>query len=394
MSASNVDYYGVEELYSAEELLIRDSVRQWVADEVAPIIADCYQEGRFPAELIQPMARLGLLGAHLPTRYDCAGVSSVAYGLVMQELERCDSGVRSFASVQGSLCMFPIYTYGSEEQRQRWLPPMARGEVIGCFGLTEPDGGSDPLGTMRTRAVPDGEGGYVLSGSKMWITNGTTAHVAVIWAVTLCADGSEVVRGFLVEHGTPGFSQVPVHQKLSLRASDTAELVLDEVRLPAANVLPKALGLGAPLSCLTEARFGIAWGAVGAAMACYQEALEYTTDRVTFGSPIAAKQLVQEKLVWMLSEITRSQLQVWRLGRLKEQGTLRPPHVSLAKRDCVAMALACARHDRDILGAAGITAEFQAMRHMCNLESVYTYEGTHDIHTLIVGEDITGLRAF
>ena len=394
MTLASPDFYHAEQLLSPEELLVRDSVREWVEDRVAPMIAECYRQGRFPTELIEQMAELNLLGAYLPTEYGGAGVSSTAYGLIMQELERCDSGVRSFVSVQGSLCMFPIFTYGSEAQRQRWLPAMARGEVIGCFGLTEADGGSDPSGTMRTRAVADGEGGYVLNGSKMWITNGTLAQLAVVWAATLAPDGSEQLRGFLVQRGMPGFSANPIHNKLSLRASDTAELVFEDVQLTAADVLPTARGLRGPLSCLTEARYGIAWGAVGAAMACYQEALDFTTSRVTFGSPIAAKQLVQEKLVWMLSEVTKAQLMVWRLGRLKEQGELRPAQVSLAKRDCVAMALGCARRARDILGASGITGEYQAMRHMCNLESVYTYEGTHDIHTLIVGEEITGMKAF
>jgi glutaryl-CoA dehydrogenase len=311
----------------------------------------------------------------------------------MQELERCDSGIRSFASVQGSLAMYAIFAFGTEEQRQRWLPAMARGELIGCFGLTEEQGGSDPGGAMRTRATPDGDGGYLLSGSKMWITNGTQAGLAIVWAITHEQDRKQM-RGFVVERGFEGFSALPIHNKFSMRASDTAELVLEEVRVPASHVLPEARGIKAPLSCLTEARFGIAWGALGAAMACYEEALAFTTGRSTFGAPIGGKQLVQEKLVWMLTEITKCQLLCWRLGRLKDLGQATPAQVSMAKRDCVSMALRTARQARDILGASGITADFQAMRHMCNLESVSTYEGTHDIHTLIVGEEITGQRAF
>ena len=387
------DYYDIDELLLPEERLIRDSVARWVADRLQPRIGELWQAGTFPEELIPEMAELGLLGAHLPTEYDCAGASATSYGLIMQELERCDSGIRSFASVQGSLCMFPIHAFGSEEQRQRWLPKMARGEVVGCFGLTEPDSGSDPGGMMRTRAVPD-SGGYILNGSKMWITNGTMAHLALVWARVAEGDGEETIRGFLVERGTPGFSSLPIKNKYSLRASDTSELVLEDVRLPAEAMLPGVRGLRGPLSCLNEARFGIAWGALGAAAACYQEALDFALERRSFGGAIAGKQLVQDKLVWILSELTRGQLLCWRLGRLKEAGKVTAAQVSLAKRTCVHTALTAARLAREVLGASGITGEYQAMRHLCNLESVFTYEGTHDIHTLIVGHDITGERAF
>jgi len=310
----------------------------------------------------------------------------------MQELERCDSGIRSFASVQGSLCMHPIFAFGSDAQRERWLPPMARGEVIGCFGLTEADSGSDPGGMMRTRAVKEGDG-YRLNGAKMWITNGTMAHLAVVWA-RVDEEQGRTIRGFLVERDTPGFSSRAIKNKYSLRASDTAELILEDALVPAGNMLPGARGLRGPLSCLDEARFGIAWGALGAAAACYEEALAFASDRRSFGRPIAGKQLVQDKLVWILSELTRGQLLCWRLGRLKEQGEVTAAQVSLAKRTCVKTALDAARLAREVLGASGITGEYQAMRHLCNLESVFTYEGTHDIHTLIVGHDITGERAF
>ncbi len=391
MSFHGVDFYELDDLLSEEERLVRDTVRPWVSEKVIPVIGRHYDQGRFPAHLISGMGELGVLGANLPQEYGCAGLSNVAYGLAMQELERGDSGVRSFASVQGSLCMYPLVRFGSEEQKRRWLPSMARGEQIGCFGLTEADGGSDPS-TMRTRAVAEGDD-FRLNGAKMWITNGTVADVALVWA-KVAEQGREVVRGFLVEQGTPGFSAPEIKRKNSLRASVTSELVLDDVLVPRENMLPDAKGLKAPLSCLTQARFGIAWGALGAAMACYQEALDFTLGRITFGGPIAGKQLVQHKLAWMLGEITKHQLLCWRLGRLKDAGKLRHAQVSLAKRDCVQMALTTARLARDLLGASGITTEYQTIRHMCNLESVSTYEGTHDIHTLVLGHEITGLRAY
>ncbi len=382
-----LDYYRCDELLTGEQKMVRDTVRAWVDDKVMPIIAGHYREGTFPLELVAEMGKLGLLGANLPESYGASGLDNVAYGLIMQELERGDSAIRSFASVQGGLVMYPIFTYGSEEQKRKWLPKLAKGEVIGCYGLTEPDAGSDP-GSMTTRARRDGSE-WVLNGAKMWITNGTIADVAVVWART-----DEGIRGFLVEKGTPGFSAPEMKGKLSLRASVTSELIFEEARVPDFNRLPKAQGLGAPLSCLNQARYGIAWGAVGAAQACYDEALRYAKERVMFGGPIARFQLVQDKLVKMVANITQAQLLVWRLGKLKDAGTLRHQQVSLAKMQCVSMARDTARDARDILGANGILDEYQAMRHMHNLESVYTYEGTHDIHKLVVGADITGFEAF
>ena len=391
MGFQAVDYYAVEELLSEEQRFVRGAVREWVERRLLPIISDCWQQGRFPRELVPELGELGLLGATLPTSYGCAGIDPIAYGLACQELERCDSGIRSFVSVQGALAMYPIFAFGSEEQRRKWLPPMARGEVIGCYGLTEADGGSNPA-AMRTRAVRRGDG-FVLNGSKMWITNGSIAELAVVWA-KLEQDGRDVIRGFLVEAGTPGFSAPEIKRKLSLRASVTSELVLDEVQLPESSLLPGVSGLRGPFSCLTQARYGIAWGALGAAMACYDEAREFASSRQSFGGPIAGKQLVQHKLVWMVAEITKCQLLCWRLGRLKAEDRATHQQVSLAKRECVAMALGVARLGRDILGAGGITADYQCMRHACNLESVYTYEGTNDIHTLVVGEELTGVRAY
>ena len=382
-----VDFYNIDELLTEEERLTRDSVREFVDEKIMPLISAHYREGTFPTELIKPLAELGLLGANLPKEYGCAGSSSTVYGLICLELERCDSGIRSFVSVQGSLVMWPIYTYGSEEQKQKWLPKMAKGEAIGCFGLTESDHGSDPAG-MTTKAVLEGDE-WVISGSKMWITNGTLADVALVWATT--EDG---IRGFLVEKGTEGFSTNEIKGKLSLRASDTSELVFDKCRIPKENVLPGSNGLKSPLSCLKQARYSIAWGVVGAAMACYDEALRYAGERIQFNKPIASFQLVQRKLVNMLNEITKAQLLVFRLGKLKDEGKESVEQVSLAKRNNVKMALEIARSARDILGAAGITDEYQTMRHMANLESVYTYEGTHDMHTLIIGKQITGLGAF
>jgi glutaryl-CoA dehydrogenase len=381
-----VDFYDCDGLLGEEELLIRDSVRQFVTDRVMPDIASHNRAGTFPMDLVRPMGELGVYGASLQG-YGCAGVSSVAYGLMMQELERGDSGVRSFVSVQGSLCMYPIHRYGTEEQKQRWLPGMATGEIIGCFGLTEADFGSNP-GGLLTRAEKTA-GGYVLNGSKYWITSGTIADVAVVWAKL---DG--VIRGFLVEKGTAGFTSSDIKGKFSLRASVTSELVLDNVQVPEDALLPDAKGLSGPLSCLNQARYGIAWGAIGAAQAVFDEALRYAKERVQFGKPIAAFQLQQAKLAEMLTEITKAQLLCERLGRLKDGGGATPSMISLAKRNNVAMALEIARSGRDLLGAVGIMDDYQVFRHMCNLESVKTYEGTHDIHTLILGEAVTGISAF
>ena len=381
-----LDFLETDALLSAEELLIRDTVRQFVADRVLPDIGDWFEEGVFPKELAKEMAAMGLLGMHLDG-YGCAGTNSVSYGLACTELEYGDSGVRSFVSVQGSLAMFPIWAFGSEEQKQQWLPRMAAGEAIGCFGLTEADSGSDP-GSMRTRAVRTGDD-WVLNGSKMWITNGNIADVAVVWAQT--DDG---IRGFVVPTDTPGFTANVIHKKLSLRASVTSELVLDDVRLPGDAVLPGVVGLKGPLSCLNEARFGILFGAVGAARACYESALTYAGERRQFDVPIASFQLTQRKLVEMLIGINRGMLLALHLGRKKDEGTLDPTHVSFGKLDNVRMALQVAREARSVLGANGITLEYPVVRHMNNLESVYTYEGTNEIHTLILGQAITGINAF
>jgi glutaryl-CoA dehydrogenase len=391
MSFQPIDYYAVEDLLSDEERQVRRAVRTWVDERAMPLIASCWEQGRFPTELVGELGALGVLGPTIPAEHGGAGVNAVCYGLAMQELERCDSGLRSFASVQSSLAMYPIYEFGSPEQRQRWLPRMAKGELIGCYGLTEADGGSNP-GAMRTRAVREGDG-FRLNGAKMWITNGNIADLAVVWA-KLDEGGREVVRGFVVERGTPGFSAREIRHKLSLRASVTSELVLEEVLVPSGHLLGGVSGLRGPFSCLSQARYGIAWGAIGAAMACFDEARQFATSRPTIGGTIASKQLVQQKLVWMVSEITKTQLLCWRLGRLKDEGRATHQQISLAKREAVAMALGVARLARDILGANGITGDYQAMRHLCNLESVYTYEGTHDIHTLVVGEEITGTRAY
>ncbi len=382
-----VDYYNADQLLSEEEILVRNTVRQFVDDRVLPVIEEHYRAGTFPVPLVQAMAELGLFGATLPERYGCAGMNNVAYGLAMQELERGDSAVRSFASVQSALVMYPIFAYGSEAQKDFWLPRLARGEKIGCFGLTEPDYGSNP-GGMITRAERRGDG-YLLNGAKMWITNGTVADVAVVWAKL---DG--VVHGFLVEKGTKGFSAPEMKGKHSLRASVTSELVFEDVLIPAENVLPNGSGLRLPLSCLSQARYGIAWGAIGSAMACYDAALHYARSRVQFSRPIAGYQLTQAKLVEMLTEITKAQLLCIQLGRLKDQGTVRFQQISLAKRNNVHQALAIAREARSVLGANGILDEYPVMRHAANLESVITYEGTHEMHTLIVGEDITGLPAY
>ncbi|HLI70106.1 MAG TPA: acyl-CoA dehydrogenase family protein [Ktedonobacteraceae bacterium] len=380
------DLYNIDHLFSEEERMVRDTVRKFVQERVLPIIGKHFEAGTFPRELIPEIAELGLLGMHLEG-YGCAGLSAVCYGLACQELEAGDSGLRSFVSVQGSLAMFPIWKFGSEEQKQRWLPKMAKGEIIGCFGLTEPDSGSDP-GSMQTRAERDGNT-YILNGTKMWITNGSIADLAVIWAKT--EDG---IRGFLVERGTPGFSASNIHQKLSLRASVTSELHFADCRVPAASMLPNVRGLRGPLSCLDEARYGIAWGANGAARTCYETALNYARTRVQFGRPIASFQMVQQKLAIMATELIKSQLLALQLGRLKDEGLLHPVQISVAKRNNVREALKTAREARAILGANGITLEYPISRHSNNLESVFTYEGTDDIHTLVIGQAITGMNAF
>jgi len=381
-----VDFYRMDGLLTEDERMIRDTVRSWVSENVIPIIEHHFREATFPNQLIPQMAEMGLLGANLEG-YGCAGLGPVAYGLIMQELERGDSGLRSFVSVQGALVMFPIHAYGSDAQKDRWLPAMAAGEKLGCFGLTEPDGGSDP-GAMKTRAVRKGDR-WVLNGAKAWITNGTCSDVAVVWART--DDG---VRGFLVETGTKGYSTKDHTGKFSLRASVTSELIFEDCEIPAENMLPKATGLKGALMCLTQARYGIAWGTVGSAMAVYDEALDFAKSRVVWGKPIAGFQLQQAKLVWMMSEITKAQLLNLQLGRLKERGEASPQQVSLGKKNGCWVARKCASLGREMLGASGIVDEYQVGRHMCNIESVYTYEGTDDIHTLILGEAITGLPAY
>jgi glutaryl-CoA dehydrogenase len=384
--AETVDFYRIDDLLTDEERLVRSTVSRFVDERFLPIVADHYERASFPMEIVPELAKLGVFGMHLQG-YGAAGMSNVMYGLACQELERGDSGLRSFVSVQGSLCMFPIHRYGSEEQKQRWLPFMARGEVIGCFGLTEPEFGSNPAG-MATRARRDG-GDWVINGTKRWITNGNVAHLAIVWART--EDG---IRGFLVETGTKGFQAREIHHKLSMRASVTSELILDDVRVPARNELPGAQGLKAPLSCLNEARYGIVWGVLGAAIACYRSALDYAKARVQFDRPIAGYQLTQEKLVNMLTEITKGQLLAVQLGRLKDQGKATATQISMAKLNNVREALQIAREARTILGANGISLEYPVMRHMNNLETVLTYEGTSEIHMLAIGEEITGLSAF
>ena len=393
-----VDFIGFDSLLTDDERLARDTARQFIEDNLIPIIEECNREGRFPRELVPQMGQLGFFGANLHG-YGCAGMSNVEYGLVMQEFERGDSGVRSFVSVQSALVMYPIYTFGSDEQKDYWLPKLATGEKLGCFGLTEPDFGSNP-GGMRTRAVKSGDD-YILNGEKMWITSGTISDVAVIWAKVKENNGSddnldgEKVRGFLVETGRPGFSAYDVHGKWSLRASVTSGLSLQDVRVPAKNLMPGTGGLKSPLMCLNQARYGIAWGAIGAAMACYDTALQYSLLRKQFrDQPIASHQLIQEKLTWMITEITKAQLLILQVGRLKDAGSVDHQHISMAKRNNVWMALECARLARDILGGNGITDDYPVMRHMMNLESVKTYEGTHDIHTLIIGQSVTGIPAY
>ena len=382
-----VDYYSLDSQLSEEETLVRNTVREFIDEHVIPVIEKHNREATFPFQLVKPMAELGLFGATLPAKYGCAELNNVAYGLMMQELERGDSGIRSFASVQSGLVMYPIYTFGSDEQKDYWLPKLAKGEKIGCFGLTEPDFGSNP-GGLITHAEKKG-GGYLLNGAKMWITNGTIADVAVVWAKL---EGD--IKGFLVEKGTKGFEAPEMHGKHSLRASVTSELVLQDCFVPEENLLPKSGGLKSPLMCLSQARYGIAWGALGAAMACYDAALQYSLSRVQFDKPIASYQLTQEKLVYMLTEITKGQLLCLQLGRLKDQNKARFTQISMAKRNNVYHALEIARMAREILGANGILDEYPVMRHAANLESVKTYEGTHEMHTLIIGEDITGIGAF
>lgn len=388
---SEVDYYNIEELLSEEERMVRDVARRFVEDEFMPRIQKCFREGSFPMELIPRLGELGFLGMTLPTEYGCAGLNNIAYGLVSQELERGDSGFRSFASVQSSLVMYPIFAFGSEEHKQFWLPRLAKAEAIGCFGLTEPDYGSNPNG-MITRARRQ-NGGYVLNGTKRWITNGSISDVAVVWA-KLDQDGQDVIRGFLVEKERDGFTRHEIEGKFSFRASITSELIFEDCWIPEDNLLPKSGGLKSPLMCLTQARYGIAWGALGAAMACYESALDYAKHRVMFSRPIGGYQLVQAKLVTMITEITKGQLLAYRLGKLKDNGTMRSQQVSMAKMNNVSTALQTARQARDILGGNGITDDYPIIRHMLNLETVNTYEGTEDIHRLTIGRDVTGLNAF
>ena len=388
-----IDFYDIDSLLSEEERMIRDTVRSWVEDRLIPIIGEAYIQHRMPTELIPELGELGVLGANLPETYGCAELNNVAYGLIMQELERGDSGIRSFASVQGALVMYPIHAFGSEEQRRTWLPRLATGAAVGCFGLTEPDYGSNPAG-MITRAEKTADG-WVLNGAKMWITNGSLAHVAVVWAQTGSPGDVKSIRGFVVPTDTPGFSARNQKGKLSLLASDTSELVLQDVRLPDDAMLPGSTGgLKHALMCLTQARYGIAWGVVGAAMACLHEALSYSKERVMFDGPIGGKQIQQARLADMLTRVTQGQLLAYRLGRLKDEGKMTPFQVSLAKRANVDMACEVAREARRLLGANGILVEYHSMRHMANLESVYTYEGTHDIHGLILGQTLTGISAF
>lgn len=392
MSFQGVDFYDLDASLEEEERMIRGAVREWVDDRVMPVIKEAYVERRFPRELVPEMGELGVLGANLPEEYGCAGLNNVAYGLIMQELERGDSGIRSFASVQGALVMYPIFAFGSDEQKRQWLPRLATGEAIGCFGLTEPDYGSNPGGMITTARRT--EDGWLLNGTKMWITNGSMAHVAVVWAQTGELGDTSSIRGFVVPTDTPGFTATDQKGKLSLLASDTSELHLQDVELPESALMPGTSGLKSPLKCLTQARYGIAWGAVGAAMACYEEAVRYAGERVMFDGPIGGKQIQQVRLAEMLTGITQGQLMALQLGRLKDKGTMTPAQVSMAKRANVDMACEVARESRRLLGGNGILVEYAAMRHMANLESVYTYEGTHDIHGLILGQAITGLAAY
>src|SRR5215831_11027269 len=387
MSFRGVDYFAVDSLLSEEELMVRQTARRFADERILPVIRDCFRDARFPKDLIPEMAELGFLGANLEG-YGCAGMSNVEYGLVMQELERMDSGVRSFVSVQGALVMYPIFTYGSDAQKQRWLPALQSGKSVGCFGLTEPDFGSNP-GGMRTTARRDGDS-WVLNGEKTWITNGSMADVAIVWV-----RAEEGVLGFLVERGTPGYSTSDIHGKWSMRASVTSSLSFADCRVKECHRLPGAKGLKGPLSCLSQARFGIGWGVVGAAMDCYETARAYSVMRKQFDDrPIASHQLVQEMLAWMITEITKAQLLAIQAGRLKDQGKLDPAHISMLKRNNVTIALETARLSRDLLGANGITDEYPIMRHLCNLETVKTYEGTDHIHALVIGERVTGVAAY
>ena len=387
-----IDYFETDGLLQEEERMVRDTVREWVDDQLLPVIQDAYIDRKFPKALIPQMAELGMFGANLPEEYGCAGLNNVAYGLIMQELERGDSGIRSFASVQGALCMFPIFAFGSDEQKQKYLPGMASGEIIGCFGLTEPDFGSNPAGMITTaRKTTDG---WVLNGAKMWITNGSMADIAIVWAKTGPMDDVSSIRGFIVPTASPGFQARDQKGKLSLLASDTSELSFQDVHVAEDAILPQSGGLKSPLMCLSQARYGIAWGAVGAAMACFDEALRYSKERVMFDRPIGATQIQQVRLADMLTRITQAQLLCIQLGRLKDDKKVRPQQISLAKRANCDMACDVARESRRLLGANGILVEYSAMRHMANLESVYTYEGTHDIHGLILGQDLTGHAAY
>jgi glutaryl-CoA dehydrogenase len=387
MAFRGVDYFSVDSLFSQDELMVRATARRFAEERILPLIRDCFRDSRFPTELIPEMAELGFLGANLEG-YGCAGMNNVEYGLIMQELERVDSGIRSFVSVQGALVMYPIHAMGSEEQKQKWLPCLQSGKAVGCFGLTEPDFGSNPAG-MRTTAVRDGDT-WVLNGEKTWITNGTMADVALVWA-----RANEGIVGFLVERGTKGYSSSDIHGKWSMRASVTSSLALSDCRVKESDRLPGARGLKAPLSCLSQARYGIGWGVLGAAMDCYETARSYSTLRKQFDNrPIASHQLVQEKLAWMITEITKGQLLAVQAGRLKDQKKLEPAQISMLKRNNVAMALDCARLSRDLLGANGITDEYPVMRHLCNLETVKTYEGTDHIHALVIGEKVTGIAAY
>jgi glutaryl-CoA dehydrogenase len=382
------DYYLIDELLSEDHLLARQAVREWVKQEVSPIIEEYAQRSECPTHLFKGLAEIGAFGPSLPTEYGGGGMDEIAYGIIMQELERCDSGIRSMASVQGSLVMYPIYKYGNEEQRRKYLPKLGSGEFVGCFGLTEPDHGSNP-GGMVTNIKEDGND-YILNGAKMWITNSPVADIAVVWA----KDERGKIRGLIVEKGMKGFSAPEIHGKWSLRASVTGELVFEDVRVPKANLLPNVEGLKGPLGCLSKARYGIAWGAIGAALDCYDSALRYSKERIQFGKPLGQFQLTQKKLAEMITEITKAQLMAWRLGTLANKGQATPAQISMAKRNNVQMALEIAREARQIHGGMGITGEYSIMRHMMNLESVITYEGTHDIHLLITGMDVTGFNAF
>lgn len=388
MKLNSLDYLGIASHFTDEELMVQNTARDFCEKEIAPIIEEHYEKGTFPMHLVSQFAELGFLGVNIPEKYGCSGMSNVAYGLICQELERVDSGIRSFASVQGSLVMYPIFAYGNEEQKKHWLPRLAKGELIGCFGLTEPNFGSNPSG-MITRAKKT-DGGYILNGSKMWITNGTISDIAIVWA----KDDHDVIRGFIVEKDFKGFSTPEMHGKWSLRASVTSELVLENVFVPDSHLLPNVSGLKGPLGCLNQARYGIGWGAIGAAMNCYDVALQYSKDRIQFDKPIASFQMIQEKLVWMLNEITKGQLLALQVGKNKDDGSLKHTQVSMIKMNNVKIARECIKLARGILGANGITSDYPIMRHMMNIESVYTYEGTDEMHTLVLGHDITGIQSF